>query len=1054
MKKILSLLAVLLCALGQVFAADVLEVKEDTEVLLTKENINAQDYLSVTTDNWQTGKTYGDVTGDFYNMSKTDRKLTLKVKNVSKAEVFVYNSNAGRSYTVAIGDAEAVEVPHGGTGLESKEFDTPKGEFSIVLAGTGSSVYPTKIKLTYAPEEQGGGAGGTVLYKKISSNNELETGEYLIVCEGQNVAFDGSLETLDAVNDIIQVTISDNTIASDEKTDAATFTIDASTGYIKSKSGFYIGSANSATSTSNGLKQNAEAKDFWNNDISFDADGNAIIILNGEMALRFNASESQMRFRYYKNNGGTQQLIQLYKKVTTSEGGSSTEVIERTVMWKATATTGIDPATTLIDSDQLNVKTVYKTTLTEDAQTFAGQDFTHFIQVRNGAYPTADKPEGTDNGGSTSIIFTPKEDVKVTIYMRRQSTAQTDNKGTYVDGDGKDLIFFDQADASKVAGTLTIDSETADGKYGYATKTVDLKAGKVYTLSAKGTTGRVYGIAYTYKEVIDISDGSFSNYTSFDFNSCADGAVSKGGRHGGDITEAKTFTDTEGKNPSNATLVITPNTNIGDYPAEAVNVSRFVLTEAGPQLRLSGGYNGMTLKISKGDVAINEIQFHQTNWSRNTVADKGTFDPQTGTWLSDAGTTEDDVTFTIKADTTEIWADGKLQEIVLHDMGQLWINSIEVNPLHGVDIAPSSGAELSAVIKAELEKVKNPEYIKVTLEAGGQYTVKEKIVFNSSIIINGNGAGIDASELDEPLIALTDNLLTKKNQDKYTDADTKDFNLLDEITIDNVMIKNMKNAIVSTNGQDWAVENLTITNSIIQLDNDSYTFLRFDQTKNNKGAVKNLNIQNNTIYNLKENKTGYFFRLANASNAAKAFGTNNGTSTYNFTISNNTIIRTMTAKDFANNMVNNSKVTMTVQNNIFYDVYRLYQLIQVNQMSTTTDNYIYYDVTAPQNNDQSRTDKQGNPYTTKLESAPFEVPTEALDLSKANGGLNLTPTGDASNVGDPRWLGGSGAGEVTGIETVKNASAEDGAWYTLSGQRVAQPTKGLYIHNGRKVIIK
>lgn len=31
----------------------------------------------------------------------------------------------------------------------------------------------------------------------------------------------------------------------------------------------------------------------------------------------------------------------------------------------------------------------------------------------------------------------------------------------------------------------------------------------------------------------------------------------------------------------------------------------------------------------------------------------------------------------------------------------------------------------------------------------------------------------------------------------------------------------------------------------------------------------------------------------------------------------------------------------------------------------------------------------------------------------------------------------------------------NGAWYTLGGQRVAQPTqKGLYIHNGRKVVIK
>lgn len=39
----------------------------------------------------------------------------------------------------------------------------------------------------------------------------------------------------------------------------------------------------------------------------------------------------------------------------------------------------------------------------------------------------------------------------------------------------------------------------------------------------------------------------------------------------------------------------------------------------------------------------------------------------------------------------------------------------------------------------------------------------------------------------------------------------------------------------------------------------------------------------------------------------------------------------------------------------------------------------------------------------------------------------------------------------TGIATVKQAKA-DNVYYTLSGQRVANPTKGLYIVNGRKVI--
>lgn len=45
-------------------------------------------------------------------------------------------------------------------------------------------------------------------------------------------------------------------------------------------------------------------------------------------------------------------------------------------------------------------------------------------------------------------------------------------------------------------------------------------------------------------------------------------------------------------------------------------------------------------------------------------------------------------------------------------------------------------------------------------------------------------------------------------------------------------------------------------------------------------------------------------------------------------------------------------------------------------------------------------------------------------------------------------------GDVTGIGAVKSINKEDGAYYNLAGQRVAQPQKGLYIVNGKKVIIK
>lgn len=44
--------------------------------------------------------------------------------------------------------------------------------------------------------------------------------------------------------------------------------------------------------------------------------------------------------------------------------------------------------------------------------------------------------------------------------------------------------------------------------------------------------------------------------------------------------------------------------------------------------------------------------------------------------------------------------------------------------------------------------------------------------------------------------------------------------------------------------------------------------------------------------------------------------------------------------------------------------------------------------------------------------------------------------------------GATAVSKVTGA-----ASADDGACYSLNGQRVENPTKGLYIKNGKKVIL-
>jgi hypothetical protein len=53
---------------------------------------------------------------------------------------------------------------------------------------------------------------------------------------------------------------------------------------------------------------------------------------------------------------------------------------------------------------------------------------------------------------------------------------------------------------------------------------------------------------------------------------------------------------------------------------------------------------------------------------------------------------------------------------------------------------------------------------------------------------------------------------------------------------------------------------------------------------------------------------------------------------------------------------------------------------------------------------------------------------------------------------DTRSIGGEG--DTTGIHETKREGVRSEEWYTLQGQRVAKPGKGIYIHNGKKVVIK
>ena len=76
-------------------------------------------------------------------------------------------------------------------------------------------------------------------------------------------------------------------------------------------------------------------------------------------------------------------------------------------------------------------------------------------------------------------------------------------------------------------------------------------------------------------------------------------------------------------------------------------------------------------------------------------------------------------------------------------------------------------------------------------------------------------------------------------------------------------------------------------------------------------------------------------------------------------------------------------------------------------------------------------------------------PANAGSLAKGKAYLKI-----AVSAAAPVMSFDSEGSSTTAIDTIEKNTIKNGVYYNLAGQRVAQPTKGLYIVNGKKVIVK
>ena len=377
--------------------------------------------------------------------------------------------------------------------------------------------YPVNRDITlyalYSRTEQTEGEGtGTASYKKVTSTPADWSGEYLIVYEAGNVAFNGGLTSLDAASNTIDVTISDQTIAANDETNAATFTINAS-GNIKSKSGYYIGQ----TSNANGLKSSTSTS--YANTISLNADG-TVNLVSGGAYLRYNANSGQYRFRYFKSSTYTnQKAICLYKY----EDGSSS-VIETTYYFTSD---GSEPlyTVTAVSNDETH-GTVSTEGYVITANPVAGYKVSGYsVSPENAADVAPDGNKFTVSNLTANVTVTINfEALQSDGYYVKVDGALNDWSGEYLIVYEDDNIAFngglDELDVANntisvdiVDGKIAKNSDTEDVQFTIAKLENDnysIKSASGYYIG-NNTTGNNLKSSKSYSDIYD-------NKISFDEN--------------------------------------------------------------------------------------------------------------------------------------------------------------------------------------------------------------------------------------------------------------------------------------------------------------------------------------------------------------------------------------------------------------------------------------------------------------------------------------------------------------------------------------------------------
>ncbi len=146
-------------------------------------------------------------------------------------------------------------------------------------------------------------------YVKVTEDQDDWSGTYLLVCEASGYAFNGGLEKLDAANNSVAVTVAGDKITTAENIAVTVEKVDG--GYVmKAANGQYFYGQSGA----NKLLSTADKAEAAAAPITFTFVEGELAIVSATSHMRFNPTENQLRFRFFKEaTYANQAAVSLFK---------------------------------------------------------------------------------------------------------------------------------------------------------------------------------------------------------------------------------------------------------------------------------------------------------------------------------------------------------------------------------------------------------------------------------------------------------------------------------------------------------------------------------------------------------------------------------------------------------------------------------------------------------------------------------------------------------------------------------------------------------------------